>query len=182
LPTPKKKEDVKEITEQLKNSKIAVLAEYRGLTVSELTQVRRRLREQGVDFSVVKNTLARIAAKDAGKDELLQILGGPVAIAYGREDVVAPAKVLTDYVRSTRTALKIKGALLDHQVLSSAEVAELASLPSRDVLAAQLLGTLQAPISGLLGVLDAHIGGLLNILQARFDQLGEGPQPAPVPA
>ncbi len=181
MPTPKKKEKVAELSEQLAQSKVAILADYRGLTVSEMTELRRRLREAGVELHVAKNTLTRLAAEKVGKKDLGGLLTGPTAIAFGKGDEVQAARSLVDYVRGTRTLLKLKGGVLGTQVLSPEQVMALAALPPRPQLVAQMLGGLQAPLAGLMGVLQGNIRSLAGVLEARRKQMEESGSAA-VPA
>jgi large subunit ribosomal protein L10 len=154
---------------------MAVATEYRGMTMAELTDLRRSLRKAGVEFHVVKNTLARIAAEQAGNPALKEILTGPSALAIGGEDQVAPAKALNDYVRANpRTLLKVVGGVLDGKALTPAQVTALATLPSREELIAKMLGSMNSPIANLVGVLGGPVRALTYVLQARQRQLGEG--------
>jgi large subunit ribosomal protein L10 len=137
-----------------------------------MTELRNRLRQVGVEYRVVKNTLARFAAEQAGKDGLIGIMEGPTAIAFGYDDIVQPAKALSDYVRTSRTPLTIRGALLDRRVLSAEEVQALSALPAREVLVTNLLGAMQKPIVGLVRVLKANLQGLVVLLQARIQKMG----------
>ncbi|OUM89116.1 MAG: 50S ribosomal protein L10 [Bacillus thermozeamaize] len=136
---------VEALTEQLKNNSCVLLADYRGLTVAEMTELRKQLREAGVEFKVVKNTLTRRAAAAAEIEGLEQYLVGPTAIAFSREDVVAPAKILTKFAKE-HEELEIKGGLVEGKVVSLDEIKALADLPSREGLLSMLLSVLQAPI------------------------------------
>ena len=171
MPTERKSEIIHELTTILERCAIAVATDYRGLSVAQMTELRNRLRQVGVEYRVVKNTLARFAAEQAGKDGLIGIMEGPTAIAFGYDDVVQPAKALSDYVRTSRTPLTIRGALLDRRVLSAEEVQALSALPSKEVLVTNLLGAMQGPILALVRVLSANLQGLLVLLQARIHQL-----------
>ncbi len=170
----KKVESVDRIADKLSRSTIAVLADYRGLSVAEMNQLRRSLRELGIEYRVVKNTLARFAAEKAGRQGLAYLLEGPTAIAFGYGDVTEPPRSLANYLRTSKVPLRIKGALLGERVLTPEEVSLLATLPSRGELIAKLMGGLQAPLSGLLYVLIAPIGGLTRVLHLRTQQLEGG--------
>ena len=172
MPTERKKEIIGELTTILERCAIAITTDYRGLSVAQITELRNRLRQLGVEYRVVKNTLARFAAEQAGKEGLIGIMEGPTAIAFSYDDVVQPAKALSDYVRTSRTPLTIKGALLDRRVLSAEEVQTLSTLPAREVLVANLLSAMQGPIFALVRVLNANPQGLAVLLQARMKQLG----------
>jgi large subunit ribosomal protein L10 len=169
-----KKEAVTELARRLSGCNVAVTTDYRGLSVAEMTELRRRLRQEGIEYRVIKNTLARFAAEQAGKEGLTTIIEGPTAIAFGYGDVAAPAKALVDYIRSSKSELKIRGGLLDRRVLSAAEVATLATLPPKDELIAKLLAGMQANILALVNVLNANITSFLNLLNARMKQLEGG--------
>ena len=167
----KKALTIDELQETFSSCNIGILTDYRGLTAAEIMGLRRRLRESKIEYKVVKNTLARFAAERAGNDELTGLFQGPVAIAFGYEGVIEPAKVLADYIRSTKTALSIKGGFLADRVLTTEDVMTLSTLPPREVLLARLLGGMQAPISILVNQLAAPIRGIMGVLQARIQQL-----------
>lgn len=174
MPTEKKREIVEELAYLLGRSTIAIMTDYRGLSANEMNQLRRQIKETGGEFRVVKNTLARFAAEQVGKTGLAEILVGPTAIAFGYEaDVSTPVKTIVEYVRASRQRLTIKGAAVDGRVLDALEVAQLATLPPKDVIIGQVLGAMQAPIAALLGVLSAPQRSLLGVLQARLEQLQE---------
>ncbi len=173
MPTAKKAETVEELAALLGPSKIAILTDYRGLKVSEISQLRRKLREVGVEFHVAKNTLTRLAAEKVGKGEISPALEGPTAIAFGYRDEVEPAKVLADYIRTSRSTLKIKAALLGNRLIAPEKVSELATLPPREVLLARVVGQMQAPLYGLVNVLSGNLRGFVTVLQARAKQLEE---------
>ena len=141
----KKKQMVAEIAEKLKNSKSTILTDYRGLTVAEMNELRKQLREAGVEYKVLKNTLTRRATAETGLSELDQHLTGPTAIAFSAEDVVAPAKILYKFSKD-HEALEIKGGVVEGRVVGLDEIKELADLPSREGLLSMLLSVLQAPI------------------------------------
>lgn len=149
-----KKAVVAEITERLKNAQAGVIADYRGLTVEQDTELRKKLREAGVEYTVVKNTLTRFAANEVGLSELDSVLHGPTALATSTDDVVAPAKVLVEFAKDHEN-LEIKSGFVDGRVISVDEVKTYASIPSKEVLISKMLGSLQAPISKLARTLDA---------------------------
>ena len=150
---------------------IGILTDYRGLSTPEMTNLRSRLRESGIEYKVVKDTLARFAAERAGKDELVSLFEGPVAVASGYGDITEPAKVLADYIRTSKASLDIKGGFIGDRVLTSGEVIILSTLPSREVLLARVLGGMQAPVSALVSQLLAPMRGIIGVLQARIQQL-----------
>lgn len=140
-----KKQIVADITEKLSNSKSTVVVDYRGLSVAQVTELRKQLREAGVEFKVYKNTLLRRAAEGADLAGLTEYLVGPTAIAFSEEDVIAPAKILNDFAKEN-DALEIKAGVIEGQVSDAAEIKALASLPSREGLLSMLANVLQAPI------------------------------------
>ena len=151
-----KKGTVAELIEKLKAAQAGVLVDYRGLTVSEDTELRRKLREANVEYTVVKNTLTRFAAKEVGLDELDEMLNGPTSLAISDSDPVAPAKVISDFAKNN-DKIEIKAGFLDGKVISLAEIKTLANTPSRDTLIAKIMGSLNAPISDLVRTLQALV-------------------------
>jgi large subunit ribosomal protein L10 len=166
-----KAEQVELLTEKLKRAKVAVLTDYRGLTVSQIQDLRGKLRTGDVEYRVVKNTLARRAAASAGVADLEKELEGPVAIAFGYEDLSVPSKLINDWVRTTRLKLDVKGGLVEGRVFSPEQVKQLADLPSRETLIAQLLGTLQSPVGQLVGIMQTPLQQLLGVLDAYKNKL-----------
>jgi large subunit ribosomal protein L10 len=151
-----------------------ILTDYRGLSVQEMTGLRRRLRKSGVDYKVMKNTLARFAVQRAGREELSALFEGPVAIAFGYGDVTELARLLVDFVQELKMELAIKGGFLEGRVLTEEEVKAIAVLPSREVLLARVVGGMQSPISALVNCLAAPMRGVLEVLQTRMQQLEGG--------
>ena len=149
-----KKEIVAQLTERLKNAQAGVIADYRGLTVAQDTELRAKLREAGVEYTIVKNTLTRFAANEVGLEGLDPILHGPTALATSADDVVAPAKVLVEFAKSNEQ-LEIKAGFVDGKVISVDEVKVYASIPNKETLISKMLGSLQAPIGNLGRTLDA---------------------------
>ncbi len=143
-----KKQIVTEIADKLKASKSTVVVDYRGLNVAEVTELRKQLREAGIDFKVYKNSMARRAAEAAELAGLNEALTGPNAIAFSNEDVVAPAKIINDFAKK-HEALEIKAGVIEGNIASVEEVKALAELPSREGLLSMLLSVLQAPIRNL---------------------------------
>lgn len=167
----KKAQIIDSLQEVFYQCNIGILTDYRGLSASEMNVLRRRLRESGIGYKVVKNTLARLAAERAGKDELVSFLEGPIAVALGYGDITEPAKVLTDYIRTSKASLSIKGGFLGDELLTLAEVDTLSTLPSREILLAKVLGGMQSPIVALVSCLTTPIQGIIGVLQARIQQL-----------
>jgi len=165
--TAAKQAIVAELKEKLTGAKGAVLVNYRGLTVAQDTKLRRQLREAGVDYRVVKNTMTRIAAQEAGLEGLDVYLEGPTAMAISATDPVAPAKIIIDFVKEHKLqALEVKAGLVEGNVIDEKGVKALASLPSREVLIAKMLGSMQSPITGLVNVLQGSIRNLVYALDA----------------
>ena len=156
---------VADLTARLKASSTAVLADYRGMTVGQMRDLRTKLRGGGIDMVVVKNTLARRAAKAAGYEPLSAELVGPIAMLFAVEDVSAPARILNDYIKANRKMV-IKAGLLEGQLIKADAVTELADLPSREVLLSRLLGAMQAPLGNLASVLQAPITKFARTLDA----------------
>jgi large subunit ribosomal protein L10 len=140
-----KQQAVDEITSKLRESSCTVVADYRGLNVKQVTELRRQLREAGIEFTVLKNSLVRRATAGAELTELDAALTGPTAIAFSKEDAVAPAKLLSDFAKKN-DALKLKGGIVEGQVMNADQIKAIADLPSRDGLLSMLLSVLQAPM------------------------------------
>jgi large subunit ribosomal protein L10 len=165
---------VSELAERLKTSQNLLVADYRGLTMPEIDELRTKLLESGARFSVVKNTLTRRAAEEAGVQALLELIDGPTAIAFidAEGDPAAVAKILNDTAR-TNDVLVIRGGLLDGATVSDVEVQRLATLPPADVLRAQLAGAIVAPLTTVVGLFTAPLRDLVGIIDARITQLRE---------
>ncbi|MEG2582992.1 MAG: 50S ribosomal protein L10 [Oscillospiraceae bacterium] len=151
-----KKLIVNQVADRLKAAQAGVLADYRGLTVSQDTELRAKLREAGVDYAVIKNSLIRFAAEQVGIENLEPILHGPTALATSNDDVISAAKVLVDFSKENKE-LEIKAGFVDGKVITADEVKVYASIPSKEVLISKMLGSLQSPISALARTLQAVI-------------------------
>ena len=173
MPTEKKEQLVEELQETFGRAQVGILTDYRGLTMAEMSVLRRKLREANIEYKVVKNSLAQIAAKNAGKEALADKIVGPVAIAFGFGEPPETAKAITDYIKASKSILAIKGGFFGDVILEAAGVDQLAKLPSKEVLIAQVLGGLQAPLYGLVNVLAGPMRGLATVLQGRMKQLEE---------
>jgi large subunit ribosomal protein L10 len=173
-----KKEDkervVAELTERLRTSDTLIVADYRGLTMTQIDDLRGKLLEHGARFAVVKNTLTRRAAEAAGADALLALLEGPTAIAFLESggDPVAVAKALQDAARDTRV-LEVRGGLLEGRPMESSEVESLAKLPPMEILRGQVLGAVTAPLMTIIGLFTAPLQDLYGLVDARIEQLRE---------
>lgn len=165
--TQEKLQTVAEIKEKLSAAKGAVLTNYRGLTVAQDTKLRRKLREAGVEYRVFKNTMTRIAAQEAGIEGLDSYLEGPTAIAMSTTDPVAPAKIISDFIKENKLqALEVKAGLVEGKVIDGAGVKALSSLPPKEVLVARVLAGMQSPIAGLVNVLSGNLRNLVYALEA----------------
>ena len=173
---------VAELTERLRTTGTLLVADYRGLTMPQIDELRTKLLEHGARFAVVKNTLTRRAAEAAGNDTLLALLEGPTAIAFLESggDPVAVAKALVDAARETRV-LEVRGGLLEGRPVEPSEIESLAKLPPVDVLRGQVLGAITAPLTAIIGLFTAPLQDLYGLLDARIEQLGEEQPQAEAP-
>lgn len=164
-----KREVIDEIKSKIQSSQSLVLMSYQGLNAAQDTELRAKLREAGVEYRVLKNRLVRIALNELGYTQFDKDLEGPTAVAFGHTDAVAPAKILSEYVTKFGK-IEIKSGMVDKVAIDKNGVKELADLPSKEVLIATVLGTMQAPITGLVRVLNGTIGGLAIALKAIADK------------
>jgi len=164
---------VAELTERLRRTETLLVADYRGLTMHQIDELRAKLIEYGARFAVVKNTLTRRAAQAVGSDALLAIIEGPTAIAFLESDgdPVAVAKALVDAARDTRV-LEVKGGLLEGRPIEAGEIESLAKLPPADILRSQVLGAITSPLTTIVGLFTAPLQDLYGLLDARIEQLG----------
>lgn len=171
-----KKEDkervVAELTEQVRTSETLLVADYRGLTMPQIDELRGKLLEHGARFAVVKNTLTRRAAEAAGNEPLLALLEGPTAIAFIESggDPVAVAKALVDAARDTKV-LEVRGGVFEGRPIEAGEIESLAKLPPVDVLRGQVLGAITAPLTTIVGLFAAPLQDLYGLIDARIEQL-----------
>jgi large subunit ribosomal protein L10 len=163
----KKVQIVSNLADELSRSTIVIATNYQGLLAKQIAELRNALSKAGVGYHVVKNTLVYRAADQAGKPQLRDIIDGPVALAFGYDDIVNTAKALSQYIKSAALPLQIRGGLLGDRILPPEEVAILADLPPREVLISKLIGQLQAPIGTLHNILSFPLQGLLNVLHNR---------------
>jgi large subunit ribosomal protein L10 len=177
-----KEQVVEELTARLKAAETLLVADYRGLTMPQIDELRTKLLASGARFTVVKNTLTRRAAEAAGTDALLALLDGPSAIAFleADGDMVAAAKALADAARETQV-LEIRGGIMQGRTVTAEEVASLATLPPVDVLRGQVLGAIVAPLTTLAGLLNAPLQNLVGLIDARIEQLGGDESATPEP-
>ncbi len=160
-----KREAVLKLKDSLSRAQTAVLTDYRGINVAQMTKLRKQLRDSGVEYRVAKNSLIRIAARDAGLEGLEKFLEGPTAIAFGYDDPVKPAKILMDFARENKQ-LEVKAGLLEGKLIGLDQVKWLADLPPREVLLARVAGGMASPLSGMAGVLQATIRNFVYALDA----------------
>lgn len=165
--TSEKEAIVAELKERLTAAKGAVLINYRGLTVKNDTKLRRKFREAGVEYKVVKNTMTRIAAQEVGITGLEAYLEGPTAMASSTTDPVAPAKIITEFIKENKLQnIEIKGGIVEGRSIDAAGVKNLANLPSREVLLSRALGSMMAPVTGLAMVLQGTIKKVVYAIDA----------------
>lgn len=184
MATQKKIDLVQELRERIERCAIAIAADFRGLSVTESVQLRRAIRDaEDMELRVVKNRLFLRAAQEAGRPEMAELLDGPTAIIFGYDDITAPARTASEYMRTARNAFAVRKGVMNGQVLNAAELQELANLPPRPILVGQIVGAIQSPVARLAGLLSSLManapGRLLNdsvytfagLLEARAKQL-----------
>jgi large subunit ribosomal protein L10 len=169
----KKVQIVSNLADDLSRSTIIIATNYQGLLAKQMAELRNALSKAGVGYHVVKNSLVYRAADQAGKPQLRDIIEGPVALAFGYDDIVNTAKALNQYIKSAALPLQIRGGLLGNRILPPEEVVSLANLPTREVLLAKLIGQLQAPLVTLHNILNFPLQGLLNVLQNRAQAISK---------
>ncbi|HRY12926.1 MAG TPA: 50S ribosomal protein L10 [Syntrophomonadaceae bacterium] len=168
-----KKQVVEDIKQKLDAATLVICTDYRGLNVEQVTQLRNNLRVPGVEYRVLKNTMFRFALQQCGYEDIAAQITGPNAVIFSNEDPVGPAKTITEFAR-TNKQLEIKMAILEGKYLSADAVKDLANLPSREMLLAQVVGTMQAPISSFVRVLNANLTGLVRALDGIREQKQAG--------
>jgi large subunit ribosomal protein L10 len=161
--TAAKEAVVEELNQKFNQAKSLVMTDYIGLNVAEMTELREKLREAGVEYKVVKNTLATIAARDADLEEIIDYFSGPTAIAFGMDDVISPAKVLVKFA-DDHDVLEIKAGYLNGEIINIDKVKSLSKVPDRETLLAQTFAGMKAPINGLVNVLQGNIRNLVQVL------------------
>lgn len=171
MPTAQKAAEIADLHDRFSRAQLTVLTDYRGLSVTALQELRGRLRPLDAEFRVAKNTLVRIAAEQAGIDGLTPTLEGPTALLFAFGDVVAPAKVVSDFARTSRI-LQVKAGVMNQQLVQAADVEAIASLPPREELLGKLVGMLASPMARTVGVLSGPGRSVAYLLNARADQLG----------
>lgn len=169
LTKEQKKELVKELSEKIKASKSAVFVDFKGLKVKDATELKKSLRQAGVEYVVVRKTLLDIALEKSGIDANVKGMEGQIAVSLSREDEVSAAKIIDKFAK-TNENVKMVGGVLGTQVMSEQEVKALAKIPSKEELLAKLVGTLNAPVSGFVNVLAGNLRGLVQVLNAVKEQ------------
>ncbi|HLJ56576.1 MAG TPA: 50S ribosomal protein L10 [Chthonomonadaceae bacterium] len=171
MPNPQKEETVAGLRELIAGSKGAILTDYRGLTVAEVTTLRRKLRESSAEYHIVKNTLFRRALGGEISPELDKLLSGPTAIVFAQEDIVAPAKAMLDFAAAAKKPdVKVKGGYLDGKVYDLAQVTTISKLPPKPQIMAQIIGSINGPASSLVGTINAVLSELVRTVQLIADQ------------
>lgn len=170
MPTQRKVDQVAELSDKLSRAQLMLVADYRGLTVAEITALRKRLRDSGAEFIVAKNTLVQIAAKQAGREGLESILLGPTAVAFAYDDAPATAKAINDFNKGPKQ-IAVRGGMLGASILSGDVLDQVSKMPSRQQVLAQIVGGVSSPMAGVVGVLNAAVTNVLYALQGRIDQL-----------
>ncbi len=184
MPTERKIATVEHLTEKLSRMQLAVVTDYRGLTVAEMAELRGKLRENGAELIVAKNTLIRLAARQTGHEQMESLLEGPTALTLAYDDVARVAKTLNDYLKDM-PKVSIRGGVLGQSFLPADGLEQVTKLPSREQILAEIVGGIQSPISGVVnvinapltgvvGVVDAVVSDVMNVLQARINQMQSG--------
>lgn len=173
MPKPEKIETVAELVEKMRSHSVAIATQYQGITVEQVTELRRKLRAEDIDFKVYKNTLVKRALDEMGIPEAASCMVGPTAWAFSK-DPVSPAKILREFAKEVK-AVVMNGGVLEGRAVSKAQVEALASLPSREVLLAQVVGTIAAPLRNFVGVVNALPRDLVNVLDQIRRQKEEAP-------
>ena len=171
MPTAEKVKAVADLKDRLERATMVVSAEYRGLTVKEMTALRKKLREGGFDVKVIKNTLLKLAAEQAGRADVTRIVEGPTALAIAFGDIIEAAKAMTDYAQTAPQAFKVRGGFMEGAVLTAADLKDLTKIPPRPVLLAQFLGQMQSPLQNFIALLDAPLQELTQLFQSLLSEL-----------
>jgi large subunit ribosomal protein L10 len=166
-----KQAELAELTDALRQAQVVILTEYRGLTVGDINKIRGQLRAKGTTFSVAKNTLTSLALKAEGLAAPEDLLKGPTALAFVRDDIPGSTRLLNQFVRETRI-LTVKGAILGQSVLKGDQVDQLQDMPTKDMSRAAIAGAVVGPLTQLVGVLNAPLREIAYVIQQRADQLG----------
>jgi large subunit ribosomal protein L10 len=171
MPTQKKRDSVAELKARIERSTLIAGTEYRGMRVKEMQDLRRAMRQGGLEVKVIKNTLLKLAAEEAGQPDLMRIVEGPTALAFSSGDVIEASKALTSFLQGGPQAFGIRGGYMDGVVLTLADLREMVKIPPRPVLIATLLGQLQSPLAGFIGLMDAPLYELSGLMRSLLSEL-----------
>ncbi len=171
MPTEKKIKAVSELKDVLAKANIGIFTDYRGLKTADLNALRKKLREANVEYKVVKNTLAVKAAESAGMEYTSEGFKGPMAVAFGYGELNDAAKALTEFIKSTKSAMSIKGGFMENKMLTAKDIDTLAKLPGKKQLISMVMAGIQSPMYGIVNVLAAPMRGLAQVLNGRMKQL-----------
>jgi large subunit ribosomal protein L10 len=171
MPTQKKIDAVADLKERLEKATIIVSTEYRGLRVKEMDDLRRKLREGGLEVRVVKNTLLKRAAEEAGEPDVIRIVEGPTALAISYGDVIEASKAVAAYAQGAPATFAIRGGYLEGSVLTANDLKDLVKIPPRPVLIAQFMGQMQSPLATFIGLLDSPLQELTGLVQSLLSEL-----------
>lgn len=180
MPSDKNVDALEELKEKLSSNSVLISTGFTGLDVATMTEFRQKLREQGLEYRVIKNTIASLAADEIGSPQIKEVLTGPTGLVLGNGDPVAAAKLLTDYLRATRIAMPVKGAVMDGQIMSAQDVNALGLLPPKPVLMAMLTGQLAGVVARLVRALNGPVQNLAVVLERSTEGKGEASTEAPV--
>jgi len=167
----KKEQIVNKLAENLSRSTMVVITNYQGATAKQMNDLRKTLADTGVEYHVVKNTLLRFALEKTGKAGVSSLIDGPIALAFGYDDVLAPVKALSQHIKSAALSVTLRGGMLGERVLAASEIMDLANLPPREVLIAKLIWQMQAPVLNLNNILSAPLQRLLLVLHSRIQEI-----------
>jgi large subunit ribosomal protein L10 len=170
MPTEKKGETIDSLADKMQRKQLAVIADYRGLTVAEITDLRKKLRDSGAELIVAKNTLVRIAAQRTGNEAITPLLEGPTAMAFAYDDIAKVAKTLHDYIRTSKKQIAVRGGLVGSQLMAADGLEAITRLPTREQAYATIMGGVQAPASRIVGTINAVMRNIAYILRARSEQ------------
>ncbi len=173
MPTPAKEQAVAELTERIQRAQMMLVADYRGLTVAEISDLRKALREKGGEVIVAKNTLTRLAARNAGRSDIEQYLEGPTALAFSYDDVPGVAKIIDDYFKASKKEIKIKGGMVGTSVIQGKDLERVSKMASRQDSLAKILGGVNAPATRIVGSINAVMRNIAYVLKAHSEQGAE---------
>ena len=173
MPSEKNIQSLEELSASFSRSTIIISTDYSGLSAEDLNALRRQLKQNNIDYKIAKKTLMALAATENGKPDMESILQGPIGLALGYDEPTVPAKVISNYIQTSRSNLNIQGALLGDRILTSDEVNTLATIPPKEELLSQLLMQMKAPVNNLVNVLSGPMRGLAVVLQGRVSQLNQ---------